>query len=84
MPKLSDEPIHSDLSSLMNATMDTLVEVFPPGLVFTLMVTIPTDYPGAIALKPGPELSRTNYISNGDRDEMANAMLELLKRWGKV
>lgn len=78
---MADEPIQSDLSQVMNVTMAALVDMLPKGLIVTLMVTVPNDFPGAIPLKPG---NRTNYISNGHRDDMANAMIEMLKRWGKL
>lgn len=78
---MADEPIQSDLTAVMNITMEKLVKMLPSGMIITLMVTVPDGFPGAVPLKPG---SRTNYICNGHRDDMANAMIEMLKRWGKL
>lgn len=67
-------------ASWERGVMDSLLELYPPGTVLVLMSYFPDGAQG-VSLKPG---GRTNYISNGSRDDMAAAMIEMLKRWEKL
>ena len=78
---MADNPIQTDLAGLMNSTMDVLVDLLPKGVIVAFLVSVPNDLPGSVQLKPG---GRTNYISNGHREDMASAMIEILTRWGKL
>lgn len=62
---------------MMEETVSTLQGLFP-GAVVTLLLTYPENFPGLREKVPG---ARTNYISSGEREDMAKAMRELLERW---
>lgn len=71
---MPDKPIGGMLGVLMRASLESLVDVYPAGLQISIIVAAPGQ----------DGTAQASYISTGDRDEMAAAMTELLKRWGKL
>lgn len=86
---MAEDPIKAPPEGLLgdsglNVLMTEVLNVsqgFLPGATITLLVSFPEGFPGLVETVPG---ARVNYMSTGQREDMANTMLELLKRWGKV